>query len=188
MATDTLTPPETKTALVSISEGARLVGKSRPVLYSRNKDGLLSFTRDSEGKKAVAVSELIRCFGSIDLPTPPTLPTDGPTSESTLSTPSPTAAPTPVESQTSASSSINSQYLDQLRKTMSLQKELALVKEAHARETQLHVERLEDLKTQVDDYRQETDHWRKQANDSIKLLTYEQEQNNKSWLARLFGR
>jgi hypothetical protein len=54
-------------ALVSISEAARLVGKSRSTLYRGYIDtGKLSLLQDSAtGKPVVDISELIRVFGQL---------------------------------------------------------------------------------------------------------------------------
>ena len=186
MTSDTSVEPTRKTEFVSISEGARLVGKSRPVLYDRNKAGLLSFTRDAEGKRVVSVAELIRCFGTLVLDVAPTdLDTVGDRPDSRSKDVNlqklqlKSEAPTPSDT---------SRYLDQLRKTMSLQKELALTKQGMERERELNAERLEDLKTQIDDYRQQTDHWREAATDSIKLLEHHQDQEaKKGFWARLLN-
>lgn len=186
MPSDTIKDTTRRTEFVSISEGARLVGKSRPVLYDRNKAGLLSFSRDKEGKRVVSVVELIRCFGTLSLDTSPTdvdtvenNPDSRSGGDSLQSLQGKKAPPTPSDT---------SKYLDQLRKTMSLQKELALTKQGIERERELNAERLEDLKAQIDDYRQQADHWREAATDSIKLLEHHQEQERKKgFWARLLN-
>ena len=50
---------------VSISEAAVLVSKSPKTLYADIKKGKLSVTKDSDGQKVVAISELIRVYGEI---------------------------------------------------------------------------------------------------------------------------
>lgn len=52
-------------AILTITEAARLFGKSRTTLYKYNKSGLLSFVSGSDGKPAVDMSEMLRVFGSV---------------------------------------------------------------------------------------------------------------------------
>jgi hypothetical protein len=52
-------------AILSITEAARLFGKSRTTLYKYNKSGLLSFVSGEDGKPAVDMSEMLRVFGSV---------------------------------------------------------------------------------------------------------------------------
>lgn len=56
-------------AKVSISEAARLAGRSRSTLYEQYiKKGKITVERDFEGRKQIDTSELLRVFGSIQLP------------------------------------------------------------------------------------------------------------------------
>jgi len=50
-------------AVVSISEAARLTGKSRKTIQRYVADGRLSVSQDVAGKPAIDTSELIRVFG-----------------------------------------------------------------------------------------------------------------------------
>ncbi len=52
-------------AILSITEAARLFGKSRTTLYKYNKSGVLSFVVGDDGKPAVDMSEMLRVFGSV---------------------------------------------------------------------------------------------------------------------------
>ena len=52
-------------AEVSISEAAKLVGKSRKSLYRHVKDGKLSVSQSVSGKTIVETSELIRVYGAL---------------------------------------------------------------------------------------------------------------------------
>ena len=52
-------------AILSITEAARLFGKSRTTLYKYNKSGALSFVQGDDGKPAVDMSEMLRVFGSV---------------------------------------------------------------------------------------------------------------------------
>ncbi|ARU59625.1 hypothetical protein A4U49_00080 (plasmid) [Acidithiobacillus ferrivorans] len=52
-------------AILSITEAARLFGKSRTTLYKYNKSGALSFVPGDDGKPAVDMSEMLRVFGSV---------------------------------------------------------------------------------------------------------------------------
>lgn len=51
-------------ALVSISEAARLTGKSRTTVQSYIKQGKLTKSTDSSGTSKLETSELLRVFGS----------------------------------------------------------------------------------------------------------------------------
>ncbi|HCO0763465.1 TPA: helix-turn-helix domain-containing protein, partial [Escherichia coli] len=51
-------------ALVSISEAARLTGKSRTTVQSYIKQGKLTKCTDSSGSSKLDTSELLRVFGS----------------------------------------------------------------------------------------------------------------------------
>lgn len=59
-------------AIVSISEAARLTGKSRKTIQRYVADGRLSLSQHDAGNKGVDTSELIRVFGELShLPPPP---------------------------------------------------------------------------------------------------------------------
>ena len=53
---------------VSISEAARLTGKSRTTLHRLIKTGELSTCSGERNKKMVDISELLRVFGPFDQP------------------------------------------------------------------------------------------------------------------------
>lgn len=56
--------------LVSVAEAARLVGRDRKTLYRDYLSrGRLAATTDATGRKVIAISELIRVFGELSLPT-----------------------------------------------------------------------------------------------------------------------
>ncbi|MGI3399668.1 helix-turn-helix domain-containing protein [Providencia stuartii] len=55
-------------AQVSISEAARLTGKSRKTLHTYISNGKLTKVTDSQGKPKIDVSELIRVFGELSKP------------------------------------------------------------------------------------------------------------------------
>jgi hypothetical protein len=52
-------------AIVSISEAARLTGKSTKTLYRMVSHGKLSVSQDESGVKTVDISELVRVFGEL---------------------------------------------------------------------------------------------------------------------------
>jgi hypothetical protein len=52
-------------AILTITEAAKLFGKSRTTLYKYNKSGELSFVSGSDGKPAVDMAEMLRVFGSV---------------------------------------------------------------------------------------------------------------------------
>ncbi len=56
-------------AILSITEAARLFGKSRTTLYKYNKSGELSFVPGDDGKPSVDMSEMLRVFGSVHVGT-----------------------------------------------------------------------------------------------------------------------
>ena len=53
---------------VSISEASRLTNKTRKTIYKYIQDGLLTVSIDTNGKKVIDISELIRVFGEIEMP------------------------------------------------------------------------------------------------------------------------
>ena len=53
---------------VSISEASRLTNKTRKTIYKYIQDGLLTVSIDTQGKKVIDISELIRVFGEIKMP------------------------------------------------------------------------------------------------------------------------
>ena len=53
---------------VSISEASRLTNKTRKTIYKYIQDGLLTVSMDTQGKKVIDISELIRVFGDIKMP------------------------------------------------------------------------------------------------------------------------
>jgi len=54
-------------AQVSISEAARLTGKSRKTLHTYISSGKLTKVTDNQGKPKIDTSELIRVFGNLVL-------------------------------------------------------------------------------------------------------------------------
>lgn len=52
-------------ALVSITEAARLTGKSRRTIQRHIATGKLSMSRNDATEKSIETSELIRCYGEI---------------------------------------------------------------------------------------------------------------------------
>jgi len=57
-------------AKVSISEAARLTGKSRTTLHRLIKTGVLSTCSGVRNAKMIDISEIIRVFGEVTIPTP----------------------------------------------------------------------------------------------------------------------
>lgn len=55
-------------AQVSISEAARLTGKSRKTLHTYISNGKLTKVTDTQGKPKIDTSELIRVFGELNPP------------------------------------------------------------------------------------------------------------------------
>ena len=53
---------------VSISQASRLTNKTRKTIYKYIQDGLLTVSMDTQGKKVIDISELIRVFGEIEMP------------------------------------------------------------------------------------------------------------------------
>lgn len=63
-------------AVVSISEAARLTGKSTKTLYRMASQGRLSVSLDENGAKTVDISELVRVFGELRQPSENPIATD----------------------------------------------------------------------------------------------------------------
>jgi len=57
-------------AIVSISEAARLTGKSRKTIQRYVADGRISMSQHVAGEKGVDISELVRVFGELSHPAP----------------------------------------------------------------------------------------------------------------------
>jgi len=57
-------------AIISISEAARLTGKSRKTIQRYVADGRMSVSQLDAGKKGIETSELIRVFGEMSHPSP----------------------------------------------------------------------------------------------------------------------
>jgi len=62
--------PFTTQTLLNLTQAAEAVGITRKTLYKHLDSGKLSAVRDSSGKRAVDVSELIRVYGKVQLPEP----------------------------------------------------------------------------------------------------------------------
>ncbi|MFM0140878.1 hypothetical protein [Caballeronia grimmiae] len=56
--------------VVSISEAARLTGKSRKTIQRYVADGRISMSQHVAGSKGIDTSELVRVFGELSHPTP----------------------------------------------------------------------------------------------------------------------
>lgn len=57
-------------AIVSISEAARLTGKSRKTIQRYVADGRISLSQHDAGRSGIDTSELIRVFGELSHPAP----------------------------------------------------------------------------------------------------------------------
>ncbi|AMM18812.1 hypothetical protein AX768_31730 (plasmid) [Burkholderia sp. PAMC 28687] len=57
-------------AIVSISEAARLTGKSRKTIQRYVADGRISLSQRDAGRGGVDISELVRVFGELSQPVP----------------------------------------------------------------------------------------------------------------------
>ena len=57
-------------ALVSISEAARLTGKSRKTIQRYVADGRISLSQRDTGRSGIDTSELVRVFGELTHPAP----------------------------------------------------------------------------------------------------------------------
>ena len=54
-------------SMVSITEAARLVSRSRTTLYRYIEQGKLSMCTDAQGAKCIDISELLRVFGELSV-------------------------------------------------------------------------------------------------------------------------
>jgi hypothetical protein len=57
-------------AIVSISEAARLTGKSRKTIQRYVSDGRISMSQRDAGRSGIDISELVRVFGDLSQPAP----------------------------------------------------------------------------------------------------------------------
>lgn len=57
-------------AIVSISEAARLAGKSRKTIQRYVADGRISLSQRDAGRSGIDISELVRVFGELSQPAP----------------------------------------------------------------------------------------------------------------------
>jgi hypothetical protein len=57
-------------AIVSISEAARLTGKSRKTIQRYVSDGRISMSQHVAGRNGIDISELVRVFGELSQPAP----------------------------------------------------------------------------------------------------------------------
>lgn len=57
-------------AIVSISEAARLTGKSRKTIQRYVADGRISLSQRDAGRSGIDISELVRVFGDLSHPAP----------------------------------------------------------------------------------------------------------------------
>lgn len=57
-------------AVVSISEAARLTGKSRKTIQRYVADGRISMSQHVAGSKGIDIAELVRVFGELSHPAP----------------------------------------------------------------------------------------------------------------------
>lgn len=57
-------------AIVSISEAARLTGKSRKTIQRYVADGRISMSQRDAGRGGIDISELVRVFGALSHPVP----------------------------------------------------------------------------------------------------------------------
>lgn len=57
-------------AVVSISEAARLTGKSRKTIQRYVADGRISMSQHVAGEKGIDIAELVRVFGDLSHPAP----------------------------------------------------------------------------------------------------------------------
>ena len=53
-------------SLIMVAEASKLVKKSVPTLYRHIRDGRLSAQVDHDGTKKISISELQRCYGTVD--------------------------------------------------------------------------------------------------------------------------
>ena len=156
---------------VSISEAARLTGKSRATIHRHIESGKISKGLDGLGNPVVDVSELERVYGVIQV---------GQVSH-------------PVASDSSLQG-------EDVAETGVLQAEIRMLREQMASFEHLTGRERETLARQIDDLRQDRDHWReeaakweRQAATSTRLLENhsqkppEKPAERPSWFGRLFG-
>ena len=184
---------------VSISEAARLVGKSRGTLYRHNKAGELSFEKDHEGSPVIQVAELMRVYKSLKLPEPAEIANKTEQASVPRTEQNSRADTAPIEQAEQRETPKNGAmaHVDTLRRLETVQRQLANEKalretekaslDARIRELKENYDaRIEDLKTSAKD-------WQEQAKGTQKLLEYHETRDareatqKKGFLARIFG-
>lgn len=175
-------PAQVQTAYVSISEAARLTGKSRTTIYAHEAKGFYTFSKNHEGGSVVQVSDLLRQYGAFVAPEPEQTPAQlntsaqleqhraAPSTEHDLTSPASTVQATeqPAASAVSKPSGQGAGALiDALRRLESVQRQLTNERSLREAERASAEARIADLKDFAES-------WQEQAKSSQRLLEHEQ--------------
>lgn len=185
-------PEQGSTAYVSISQAARLTGKSRTTIYAHEKARKFTFSKDHEGNTVVQVSDLMRVYGQLKL--------DKPEKVNVQNSAEQPRTKKPIEHNLTAQKGKNAQ-VDTLRRLEAVQRQLASEKalretekasvEARIAELKENYEaRIVDMKEHNETHERNAKAWQEQAKDTQKLLEYHEEKEakaKKGFFARLFG-
>jgi len=192
LTAQTADPEQGRTALVSISQAARLTGKSRTTIYAHEKAGKFTFSKDHEGNSVVQVNDLMRVYGQLKLDEPKKLDVQNNAEQP--------RSKKPIEHDLTIRQGKNAQ-VDTLRRLEAVQRQLANEKalretervsvEARIAELKTSYEaRIDDLKEHNETHERNAKAWQEQAKDTQKLLEYHEAKEakaKKGFLARLFG-
>jgi len=144
-------------AIVSITQGAKLVRKSRQTLYAHSKKkgaSALSFTRMADGSNGVDTAELERVYGKLHM--------------------------TPEEINDMKSDTVNDTS-DKIRPALTvqsdsrdkaLQAEIDRISQLLENEKRERKQDREDLKTQLEDIKNQRDEWQEQAKSVTRQLEH----------------
>lgn len=129
-------------ALMGITDAAKLTGRNASTITRAANQGRLSFHKDSAGRRVFDVAELERVFGKLRNP----------------------------EEGTHSAEAVQNTNAHSAEFRMH-ERMHGAEKTALEREIELLRERMQEMKDQLDDMRDDRDHWRQQAETHIRLLT-----------------
>ena len=190
-------PEQGSTAYVSISQAARLTGKSRTTIYAHEKARKFTFSKDHEGNTVVQVSDLMRVYGQLKL--------DKPEKVNVQNSPEQPRTKKPIEHNLTAKKGKNAQ-VDALRRLEAVQRQLTNEKALRETEKASVEARIVDLKenyeariaeindktgAHIADLKNNLKTWQEQAKGSQLLLEHhsaKEATQKKGFFARLFGR
>ena len=145
-----MSAPVQHSALIGITDAAKLTGRNASTITRAANQGRLSFHKDSAGRRVFDVAELERVFGKLRNPEEVTHSAEA------------------VQSTNAHSAEFRMHERVHEAEKTALEREIELLRE-----------RMQEMKDQLDDMRDDRDHWRRQAETHIRLLTDQREEQVK---------